>query len=189
MASTLDYRSFENLVREYYPRLMGYAGVLLDDENAKDIVQDVFAYIWDHRGRITFGEGFQTYLFRLCWSRVLDFLKKNKRNLYVGDSDDVALETDIKWVESNEETLINLLSEKDLVNKALRIIEELPKNRKTVFKMSFIEHLTNSEIAERLNMPKRTVEGHLYHGLKYLRGRIQNTELLILLAVAISLFS
>lgn len=189
MASALEYSSFESLVREYYPRLMGYAGVLLDEENAKDIVQDVFAYIWDHRGRISFGDGFQAYLFRLCWSRVLDFLKKNKRYLYVGDSADIALEADIKWMESHEDALINLLSEKDLLNKALKIIEELPKNRKTVFKMSFFEHLTNSEIAERLNMPKRTVEGHLYHGLKYLRGRIQNTDLLILLAVTVSLIS
>lgn len=113
MASAIDYNAFENLVREYYPRLMGYAGVLLDDENAKDVVQDVFTYIWDHRRRISFGDGFQTYLFRLCWSRVLDFLKKNKRNLYVGDFADVALEADIKWVESNEDALINLLSEKD----------------------------------------------------------------------------
>lgn len=189
MALAIDYNAFENLVREYYPRLMGYAGVLLDDENAKDVVQDVFTYIWDHRRRISFGDGFQTYLFRLCWSRVLDFLKKNKRNLYVGDFADVALEADIKWVESNEDALINLLSEKDLIKKALRIIEELPKNRQAVFRMSFIEHLTNSEIACRLNMPKRTVEGHLYHGLKYLRGRIKNTDLLILLAIAVTLIS
>ena len=45
---------FDSLIQEYYPRLMGYACILLDDEAARDVVQDVFLYVWEHRSRLTF---------------------------------------------------------------------------------------------------------------------------------------
>ena len=41
-----DRELFDSLIQEYYPRLMGYACILLDDEAARDVVQDVFLYVW-----------------------------------------------------------------------------------------------------------------------------------------------
>ena len=49
-----DRELFDSLIQEYYPRLMGYACILLDDETARDVVQDVFLYVWEHRSRLTF---------------------------------------------------------------------------------------------------------------------------------------
>lgn len=57
-----DRKLFDSLIQEYYPRLMGYACILLDDETARDVVQDVFLYVWEHRSRLTFVSGIQTYL-------------------------------------------------------------------------------------------------------------------------------
>ena len=55
-----DRELFDSLIQEYYPRLMGYACILLDDEAARDVVQDVFLYVWEHRSRLTFSSGIQT---------------------------------------------------------------------------------------------------------------------------------
>ena len=51
---TGDRELFDSLIQEYYPRLMGYACILLDDEAARDVVQDVFLYVWEHRSRFDF---------------------------------------------------------------------------------------------------------------------------------------
>lgn len=50
------------------------------------------------------------------------------------------------------------------------IIETLPPQRRTIFKMSRIDHMTNTEIAVKLNLSVRTVEKHLELALKDLRS-------------------
>lgn len=45
--------------------------------------------------------------------------------------------------------------------------------------------MSNAEIAELLGMPRRTVEGHLYLALKFLRGRISAEELFALMLASI----
>jgi RNA polymerase sigma-70 factor (ECF subfamily) len=46
----------------------------------------------------------------------------------------------------------------------------MPPMRRQVFMMSRMEHLSYSEIAERLAISPRTVENHIILALKYLRG-------------------
>jgi RNA polymerase sigma-70 factor (ECF subfamily) len=59
-------------------------------------------------------------------------------------------------------------------------IEQMPKQRKRVYKMSRKEGLTNDEIAERLQINKRTVENHLSQALSELRKLIRNTYSLLI---------
>jgi RNA polymerase sigma-70 factor (ECF subfamily) len=48
-------------------------------------------------------------------------------------------------------------------------IESMPPQRRTIFKMSRYENLSNMEIAIRLNLSVRTVEKHIELALKDLR--------------------
>lgn len=48
-------------------------------------------------------------------------------------------------------------------------VEKMPEQRKKIFMMSRFENLRNDEIAERLNITKKTVENHLNLALKHLR--------------------
>ena len=48
-------------------------------------------------------------------------------------------------------------------------IEKMPPQRKTIFKMSRFEHLSNDEIAQQLNISKRTVESHISQAMSDLR--------------------
>ncbi|MBR1705331.1 MAG: sigma-70 family RNA polymerase sigma factor [Bacteroidales bacterium] len=180
--------TFDVLVREYYPRLMGYATILLDEDNARDIVQEVFLYVWEHQESISFTTGIHTYLFKTCWSRMMNFIKKDRRNMLVGSTADLVSTFDLAWMQNNNEDLVKMLSDKDLLQRVMKVAEELPGKRLAVFRLSFLEQLSNSEIAERLDMPKRTVEGHLYHALKYLRGRLQLSDMLLLLALVATRF-
>jgi RNA polymerase sigma-70 factor (ECF subfamily) len=49
-------------------------------------------------------------------------------------------------------------------------IEALPPQRRTIFKMSRFDHMSNTEIAVKLNLSVRTVEKHIELALKDLRG-------------------
>lgn len=48
-------------------------------------------------------------------------------------------------------------------------LNQLPPRRKQVFEMSRIEGLSHKEIAEKLQIPVRTVEDHIYKTLTELR--------------------
>ena len=50
--------------------------------------------------------------------------------------------------------------------------DELPEDRRSVFRRSYINNLSAKEISELMNMPVRTVENHLYQALKFLRERM-----------------
>ena len=168
---TGDRELFDSLIQEYYPRLMGYACILLDDEAARDVVQDVFLYVWEHRSRLTFSSGIQTYLFRACHSRMLNSLKRSK-NFAGGGSLDALAQSEAEWLRANNDDIVRTLCNKELLERVLGIIEELPDKRREVFRLSRIEGLTNDEIARRLRISKRTVEGHLNAALRTLRVKV-----------------
>ena len=181
---TGDRELFDSLIQEYYPRLMGYACILLDDEAARNVVQDVFLYVWEHRSRLTFSSGIQTYLFRACHSRMLNSLKRSK-NFAGGGSLDALAQSEAEWLRANNDDIVRTLCNKELLERVLGIIEELPDKRREVFRLSFLHDMSNAEIAELLGMPRRTVEGHLYLALKFLRGRISAEELFALMLASI----
>lgn len=176
--------AFDELIRQYYPRLMGYACILLDQEDARDVVQEVFLYIWEHRSRIRFATGLQSYLFRTCHSRVLDLLKRRKLLTKSDALPDIQLRSEVSWLEQNGEDIVRTICNKDLIDRIVAMTGELPEKRREVFRLSFMHDMSNAEIAELLGMPRRTVEGHLYHVLRFLRNRLSREELLALMLAA-----
>lgn len=176
-----DREAFNVLIRLYYPRLMGYTRVMVEEEVARDIVQDVFLYLWDNRARIEFTPGLHSYLFKMCYSRGVDHLRRKKLIAKEDIPANSLVEDELGWLKSNTEDIIKVLSDRDLLKKVEDIIEELPDKRREVFKLSFFHEMNNAEISELLGMPRRTVESHLYLALKFLRGKIPTSELLGLL--------
>ena len=62
-------------------------------------------------------------------------------------------------------------------------IESLPPKCREVFRLSYLEDLSNREISERLGISQSTVENHMYAALKQLRRKLSKEQLLLLLAL------
>ena len=175
--------AFDRLIREYYPRLMGYARLLLDEENARDIVQEVFLYVWEHRSRLHFTAGFQSYLFRICHSRMLDTIKRRRLFENRESPFSLQLQEDAAWLARNNDDIVRTICNRELLERILSLTDELPEKRREVFRLSLLHDMSNTEISELLDIPRRTVEGHLYHALRFLRARIPKEEMLLLMSV------
>ena len=120
--------AFDRLIREYYPRLMGYARLLLDEESARDIVQEVFLYVWEHRSRLHFTAGFQSYLFHICHSRMLDTIRRRKI-FEVSDSPfDLQLREDAAWLERNNDNIVRRSATNSCWNASSPWRTNCPKN-------------------------------------------------------------
>jgi len=163
---------YKALFRRYYPGLIFYAARLVGEEDAEDVVQDVFVELWKRKDYMEIGDKIQAFLYRSVYTRALNVLKhrsvedgyctlmeefnKKRAEFYQPDNDEV-----IRRIESREPR-----------REIHRAINELPDKCKEVFKLSYLHDMKNKEIADTLGISLRTVEAHIYKALKYLRGRL-----------------
>ena len=161
--------TYKALFRRYYPNLIFYATRLVGEEEAEDVVQDVFVELWKRKDTIEIGDQIQAFLYRAVYTRALNVLKH--RN--VEDGYCAAME------ENNE--VIRRIEDRELRKEIYDAINELPDKCKEVFKLSYLHDMKNKEIADVLGVSLRTVEAHMYKALKYLRSRLDPLWIIIVL--------
>ena len=66
--------TYKALFRRYYPSLIFYATRLVGEEEAEDVVQDVFVELWKRKDSIEIGEQIQAFLYRAVYTRALNIV-------------------------------------------------------------------------------------------------------------------
>ena len=74
--------TYKALFRKYYPNLIFYATRLVGEEEAEDMVQDVFVELWKRKDSMEIGDQIQAFLYRAVYTRSLNVLKH--RNIESG---------------------------------------------------------------------------------------------------------
>ncbi len=152
-----DHRSYELLFLHYHPKVHHFlCGFIKNEEEAFDMTQDIFYKIWMHRKTMVNVISFKAYLFSAARHMIYNHYEHNlikekyasKQSL---QSDQYDLEEEYYAHELS--LLIDI------------VVEQMPVQRKTIFKMSRKEGLSSEEIAERMNLNKRTVENHISNAL------------------------
>ena len=78
-----DYISYNKLFDRYYGRLCQYVYSLLMDRNdAEDVVQELFLNLWKNRGRIEIKENVSGYLYRMAKHLALNFIRSKTYYFY-----------------------------------------------------------------------------------------------------------
>lgn len=184
----LDKYTFKRVIRDYYPKVVGFVSLLHSKADSEDIAQEVFAYLWDKRLTLTFSDErfLFAWLIRVAKSKSYDVFRKKSRNGIIDSLD----ELELAFAELSDEDFFEDLGRKDLYSRIISYLGELPEKRKEVFELSYVSGLSAKEISEVLNMPIRTVENHLYQTLKFLKERVKADKILIFpILFLISLFS
>jgi len=67
-----DIKAFDLLFAKYSKKIYGFAfRYLKSDVDAEGVVQDVFMYIWNNRGKLQTDTNFRSYLFTISMRSVL----------------------------------------------------------------------------------------------------------------------
>ncbi|MDR1402140.1 MAG: RNA polymerase sigma-70 factor, partial [Tannerellaceae bacterium] len=70
--------SYNKLFIRYYVRLCKYVySILLNKDDAEDIIQELFLYIWDNRKKIDIQENVSGYLYKMSKNLTLNHIRKN----------------------------------------------------------------------------------------------------------------
>lgn len=173
---------FDSLFHKYHRRLLLFALKYVESESdALDIVQNVFVAVWENGMYKDEDAQINAYLFRSVKNSCFNYLK-HKRVVREFESEAIQ---DLKELEaqhylSGERSLI----EKENLEKIDAAIDSLNEIYREVIILSRFEGLKNQEIADKLDVPVRTVETRIFRALTMLREKISQKYFLMLLKMS-----
>lgn len=162
---------FKNIVESYWPRLHKFAQTyVLDNEVAKEIVQDTFLILWKQRKELDEDTCLITYLMVVNRNKCLNYLKSLKlETIEISELSDSTI-----YQRSNiyvlEDESFEILVTKELRQAIDFSLEKLSPRTKEIFLLSRYEGLKNREIAEQQQISVKAVEFHINKALKRLKS-------------------
>lgn len=161
-----DYSAFEEIYARHWNVLYGMAyNILRDHQYSKDIVQDIFMWFWEHREQwiLTSCRG---YLLTAVKFKTANFIRANKVR------EDFYKSAGNRKVPEFDQSV--MLEVKELENFIHSIVAHLPARCKQIFALSRFQHLSNKEIASKLDISEKTVEMQITIALRKLREKLGN---------------
>ncbi|HVI43364.1 MAG TPA: RNA polymerase sigma-70 factor [Chitinophaga sp.] len=160
---------FEAVFKQFAPSMYNIAfRYLKDEDDANDMVQDVFLNLWKGAEKLDERAPVNHYLARATVNTCLNRIKKEQRK-------EVYAREQLKTTSPADNSHI-MLEHKELEAQYHSALEKLPEQCRRVFEMSRIKGLSPAEIAEQLNISINTVYAHLTTALKKLRVVLINKE-------------
>jgi RNA polymerase sigma-70 factor (family 1) len=160
-----DKTVYRVIYERYWAILYRHARKMLqNDEDAKDVVQEVFAMLWLKVESTTIHGPLAAFLYTATRNRILDQVKHAKVK--------AKYTTSLKEeMESNVYPPDSLVRQRDLAHQIEQEIQSLPPKMRIIFEMSRKEYKTHKEISEHLNISDKTVKKQVSNALHILKER------------------
>ena len=164
---------FEDIYLSYFSKMKYFAKeYVISEEDAENIVQDVFVELWENKEMLNMHMNLIAYLFTTIKNKCLNHLRHKL----------VVQETASKLQEEYTISLLmnlysleafdnNLFSDQDIEKIISRALDTLSEKCRTIFIMSKIEGKKQKEIAQELNISINTIETQM--GIAYKKLRIE----------------
>jgi len=176
-----DRSAFHKIFSNYYQSLFLFACKFVDEDIAKDFVQDCFFNLWKNRKKIEITSSLSAYLFTIIKNRCYKHLKKERKRLAGQNSLNLKLrQAELEYYINSEKSILEF----GIKDRFEKVINRLPEKCSEVFKESRINGLSNQEIAIKLNITVKTVEKHISKALKSFREEFKDL-LTLLFAIII----
>jgi RNA polymerase sigma-70 factor (family 1) len=160
-----DRHAFEKIYQNYSPRIfLNILKMIKSVDDSQEILQDVFIKVWEKRELIDPEQPFKSYLFQISRYTVYNFFRK------------VNLDKKLKAYLSFENTELYTHIEENIAQREndliiMNAIEELPPQRKQIYKLCKIEGKSYAEVAMLLGISSSTINDHIVKATKFLRER------------------
>lgn len=160
-----DENAFTELYRRYKDKLYGFALHLSrSEEEAKDLVHEVFSKIWEKRNTLKNKELFGSYLYKMIRNFSMDHLRRFSLKTAVLDQ-----------LDKNSVTAFSADSDvicKEIEQKMEAGIAQLPNRQREIYRLHRDKGLKYTEIAQLLGLSVSTVENHFSRALDNIRKNI-----------------
>lgn len=147
----------------FFMRMMGY-----DVQLARDMAQDLFTRIWEHRDRFKADASFTTWMFSIAYN----ICKNEYRHREV-----VQTYQEHIMITATDIATDDTLEQQQRRQMLTQAINALPDNQKPLFLLRYEEELTVPEIARITMLPEGTVKTRLLTALKSVKESMDKYNL------------
>jgi RNA polymerase sigma-70 factor, ECF subfamily len=170
-----DMSAFDILYSRYSKRIYKFAfSILKLQEDAENIVQDVYLNLWEKKNEIKTKASVRSYIFTIVYNSSVSVLRKKSRESQYSEY--------LKSIQNLEQSPVDMeLEYNELNNKFNEVKEQLPERQREIYKLHRFEGLKYQEIADKMNISVNTVENHMSRALKTIREKIGNYSLAVIL--------
>jgi RNA polymerase sigma-70 factor (ECF subfamily) len=171
--------AFDLIYKKYSVKLYSFGLKYLGSvSDAEELVQSVFLKIWENRDTLKKELSLKSYLFTIAYNDICKhFRKRNYHNQFI----DETIYANLQSTSSAEEGI----DYRSILNRVELILDTLPEKQKQAFKKSRIEGMATKDIATELKLSPGTIDNYVSDTLKFLKNKIQNSDFIIILFVAL----
>jgi RNA polymerase sigma-70 factor (ECF subfamily) len=179
-----DRAAFRSLFERYHRRAYSLAfGVLHNQADALDVVQDAFIKVHRHLAKFEGKASFYTWLYRIVMNLCIDHIRKHRRSRPVDFSQTTLAEGQLGDEAVFDEGLLpkvlgthpgRALLDKEIRVRIDRALQELSENHRAVLVMRELEGLSYEEMAQVMGCSKGTIMSRLFHARRNMQLRLQD---------------
>ncbi len=161
-----DRDAFAEIHNRYWEVMYMHALKMLGEEDdAKDVIQELFATLWIKGKDIVLKASLSAYLYVSVRNRIITIIhQKNVHQKYLSS---LSL-----YAEETRNTTLEEISEKEVLKVIENGIQNLPRKMRNIFELSRNHNLTHKEIASQLEISDKTVKKQIGYAIKIIRLRL-----------------
>lgn len=165
-----SFDAFEKIYKLYSGKLYNFVMKISKGDSywAEEIVQRTFVRLWEIHDQVNPDKSLISYLCTIAKNLLLNIYQRQTVEYIYAE---YVLESAQEYSDNN---LDEVLDGKLLAEYIDRLAEELPPSRKRIFIMSKRNHLSNKEIALKLNISESTVATQLSLALKFMKDKLMS---------------
>lgn len=173
---------FEDIYLSYFSKMKYFAQeYVIQEEDAENIVQDVFTELWEKKEMLTMPINLVAYLFTTVKNRCLNHLRHKtivqETATLIQEEYLITLRMNLNSLEAFDQ---KLFSDQDIKKIITRALDTLSPKCREIFVMSKIEGKKQKQIAAELNISINTVETQIGIAYKKLRAELKEHLLLFI---------
>ncbi len=172
-----DAAAFEELIYRYDKNVLSIAlRFVKNNDDAKDIYQEVFLRVFRGLKNFKFKSEFSTWLYRITTNVCLTYMQKQKKHSYVSidnDNDDENRGNIDSFEDENSLTPDKIYNDSEISAQVNNALENLSTRQKMIFILKYYEGYKIKEIADIINVGEGTVKKYLFEAVHKLRDQLQ----------------
>ncbi|MDR3712991.1 MAG: sigma-70 family RNA polymerase sigma factor [Puia sp.] len=158
-----DKDAYQEIFRRYWSQVYGTCLRLTKSpEFSKDLAQEIFLKLWDHRLKLPDVKKLDAYLYTISRNQVLDYLRKN----VLAPSHATLLEDYFSYNTPGPQQRLEFLELEKSVKEA---VDRLPPQLKTAFTLSRDEGLSHEQIARQMGISRVSSKAYIVRALTEIR--------------------
>jgi len=170
-----DALSFDDIFYRYNRRVYLFSvRYLRNKQDAEGVVQEVFYNLWKDRIKLKEVKNLDAWIFKVCFN----IIRKRFRQM-AEERQHLKIFREI--ADPTESEVDSELEYENLLDNAEKILEKLSERQRTIFLLSKKDGFSNSEIARKLGVTKKTVENHLTNAKTFIRKTLVDDRLISVL--------